>query len=259
MDMNINPNVAGFRGASQPSRVSRQDQAPQPTPQQPSNSVDLTDGANNVIELAILPSVDYILGQAVSDGIQQGNTVHVDGQITTDNDTKRLASIKYEMKPNVTAGILDTKGALLADQENNIGTYIRERTQQDPNNMFSSNVTGTVSTNSQNQQTNENLKVSVGMGSFSTKGNVNGFDIEENMSLDPWSGSINQAGIIAGQQYQRKISPDFSTGGSNIQGKMGDMEEIGTVGLKDGAIFIDRKIGDYHIQEKITFSPFKEK
>ena len=229
----------------------------EPLPAQPSDSVDFSDGANNAVEIALLPSVDILLGQIVSEGVQQGNVVRVSGKITTDNDKKQLAQINYEMKPNLAAGKLNTKGSLLSDPENNVGTFVNEETGQNPNNALSATIEGVVSTKADNTEKNEDLKVTVGMGSFLTQGTVNGFGVEEQSTMD-FFGTINQQGIIADQPFQRKIMPDFSTGGAQIQGQMGDMQETGKVGMSGNGILIDRQIGPYHIQEQIVFSPTKK-
>ena len=232
------------------------------TPQQPAmppvaDSVDFSDGANNVIELAVLPSVDGILGQVVSESINKGSIAHIKGKITTDNDTKQLAQIDYEMKPNLPVGKLNTKGSLLTDSENNIGTFINEETSQNPNNAFSAKIEGVVSPNVDNQNKNEDLEINVGMGSFSTHGTVNGFPVSNTTNVG-FYGTMTQQGIIADKPFQRVISPDFSTGGVNFQGKMGEMDESGTVGMSGDGVKIDRKIGPYHIEEWISFTPGKK-
>lgn len=230
--------------------------------QQPSmppvaDSVDFSDGANHVIELAVLPAVDGILGQVVSESINKGSIAHIKGKITTDNDTKQLAQIDYEMKPNLPMGKLNTKGSLLTDPENQVGTFINEETSQTPNNAFSAKIEGVVSPAVDNQNKNESLQINIGMGSFSTQGIVNGYPVSNTTNVG-FYGSMTQQGIIADKPFQRVINPDFSTGGVMFQGRMGDMNEIGTVGMSGDGVKIDRKIGPYHIEEWITFTPGKK-
>lgn len=257
MSMNINnANYGNFPGGAMQPGMMRQT-AQQPAMPPVADSVDFSDGANNVIELAVLPSVDGILGQVVSDGISKGSIAHIKGKITTDNDTKQLAQIDFEMKPNLPMGKLNTKGSLLSDSENNIGTFVNEETSQNPNNAFSAKIEGVVSPNVDNQNKNENLEINIGMGSFSTHGTVNGFPVSNTTNVG-FYGTMTQQGIIADKPFQRVINPDFSTGGVNFQGKMGEMNEIGTVGMWGDGILIDRKIGPYHIQETITFTPAKK-
>ncbi len=255
--MNINQmNYGNFQqGAMQPGMMRQNAQQPSMPPV--ADSVDFSDGANHVIELAVLPSVDGILGQVVSEGINKGSTAHITGKITTDNDTKQLAQIDYEMKPNLPMGKLNTTGSLLTDSENKIGTFINEETSQSPNSAFSAKIEGVVSPAVDNQNKNEELEIIVGMGSFSTQGTVNGFPVS-NMTNVGFFGTLTQQGIIADKPFQRVINPDFSTGGVMFQGKMGEMDEMGTVGTSGNGVVIDRRIGPYHIQETITFTPAKD-
>ncbi|MCE1245279.1 MAG: hypothetical protein LWY06_01410 [Firmicutes bacterium] len=218
-----------------------------------SDKVDLTDGANNLVELALLPSVDMIIGQAVSEKIQKGSTAKIEGKITTDNGAKQLAKIDFEMKPDQAHTALDTTGAFIADEASNKGTFIKERTTQNPTNMFMTDINGTVSPDPANQTQNETIKTQAGYGTFGIQGQINGFNVQGAMNLDVY-GNLYQSGIIAGQEFTRQISPDYATGGANIKGQMGNMEERGVVSMVDGAILINRNIGPYNIQEKITFT-----
>lgn len=240
---------------NQPGMMKR---APQQASMPPvADSVDFSDGADNVIELAVLPSVDGILGQVVSEGINKGSIINVKGKITTDNGSKQLAQIDYEMKPNLPMGKLNTKGSLLTDTENNVGTFVNEETNQNPNSAFSAKIEGVVSPNIDNQNKNIDLDINIGMGSFSTQGTVNGYPVS-NITNVGYYGSMTQQGIIADRQFQRVISPDFSTGGVMFQGRMGEMNETGTVANSGNGVKIDRKIGPYHIEEWITFTPTKK-
>ena len=69
------------------------------------------------------------------------------------------------------------------------------------------------------------------------------------------SGHIRKI-LLQGQflNFNRTLSLDFMTGAVNIKGKMGDMEETGTARMIPcGGLLIDRQIGPYHVQQKVTF------
>lgn len=255
MDMNINQlNYTGtFQAARQPVTIG---ETPQQQTPQLSDSVDFSDGINNAVEIALLPNVDGILGQVVSAGdkLKSGEVAHVSGRITTDNDTKQLGKIDYEMSADLTSGVVSIKGAILSDPEKNVGVFITENAAPANDDAFAAKIEGVVSTDAASTRVNENLKISVGLGSFSTEGTVNGIPVTHNTQVG-FLGDISYEGNIADKSFERQLISDFSNDTVSIKGKLGDMEETGSITMTDNGLLIDRQIGPYHIQETVTFTP----
>ncbi len=247
-------NNFGINNAGQQPVYSSQARGRETTPPQVEDHVDFNNGANNPVELSLLPSVDLIIGQLASRGIEEGKAVKVEGQVTEGDDNKKLASVNYEMKMDQSSGALETKGYFLADAENGKGTYINEKSVHNPSNPFLISTTGSVSTDKDSTEPNEVLNTQINMNVFSKQGQINGFNVEEQMALD-YTGAFNMQGNLAGTPFMRRAVPDFMTGGTTIQGKMGDMPETGQAVLsQDGGYIINRQIGPYKVSQKVSFT-----
>jgi hypothetical protein len=204
--------------------------------------------------VALLPSVDLVVGQAVGDALQNGKKVTISGSITRegaptykDNIDVRM-ELDKEKKEVVTVGRYGPH-ACWADP----GTHVLERGTVNLDDM-SYNISGYVGIGTDgNEPSNESLKISAGLGEISMKGKLDDYAIEQKVNIDPLAGSVNHEGIIAGHEFHRSIKP-LSRTESAIEGNYGSLPEKGKIAVEpDGSLSISRDIGPYRIREKVTF------
>lgn len=213
--------------------------------------VDFSDGINNCVELALLPSVDLIMGQLIAESIQAGCSVRVNGKILRDNDTKQICFFEYEMIPDIEKGILNTRGGFYEDESKKRGTVIKEKIMIS---HFgdSMSINGKLSASGEEGNGDVFLMVSSGSSKLCMRGKVNQFPVSGKISYDS-SGNITHTGTLSGVKYKRKLIPDDEIGGGYIKGVFGDLKEEGqAIFQSDNSILIDRIIGPYHVLQKVV-------
>lgn len=198
--------------------------------------------------------MDLIIGQAVGDALQNGKKVSIKGAITREGDPNYRDNIDFRMEVDkenqqiLSGGFYSPNDCWFKP-----GTHIRERGSVDPADM-SYNVNGYVGAGFEgNEPDNESLKITPGLGEISMGGKLDDYIIDQKVSIDPFAGSVNHEGNIAGRTFKRSISP-VSLTESVIEGNFDALRETGKITLEaDGGLVITRDIGPYHIYEKVTF------
>jgi len=213
--------------------------------------VDFSDGINNCVELALLPSVDLIMGQLIAESVQTGCNVKVNGKILSDDDTKQICFFEYEMIPDIKQGILETRGGFYEDESRKRGTVIREKILMSQMGD-SMSIDGKISPSGEEDNGDVFLMVSTGSSKLSMRGKINNFPVSGKISYDS-SGNITHTGSLSGAKYRRKIVFDYDTGIGYIKGVFGDLREEGQAIMQsDNSILIDRIIGSYHVLQKVV-------
>ncbi|MCD4785170.1 MAG: hypothetical protein K8T10_15245 [Candidatus Eremiobacteraeota bacterium] len=214
--------------------------------------IDFSDGINNCVELALLPSVDLIMGQLIAESVQSGCTVRVNGKILQHNDTKQICFFEYEIVPDIEKGILNTRGGFFEDDTKKRGTAIKEKIMMS-HIGDSMNIDGKLFASGEEGNSDVFLMVSSGSSKLQMRGKVNHFPVSGKISYDS-SGNITHTGTLSGVKYKRKLILDDEIGGGYIKGVFGDLKEEGqAIFQSDNSILIDRIIGPYHVLQKVVF------
>jgi len=216
------------------------------------DQVDFTDGANNPLEILMLPSLDIPLSQTVSQALKDGAKVVVEGALKK-HGKDEIGKLKYEMSMDSETKKIKVKGQIL-DPKTQKGTFVREEIYQKPMNPFYMYIDGTVSPDGNMQDKNEHIKVTVySNGEISMEGKVGNLPVNQEISFD-FMGNMYNEGNVAGVPFSTTLTPDFYNNEMQISGYIGQQEEEGKIAYdSDGNIIIDRQIGEYHLIEKVKF------
>ncbi len=217
-----------------------------------SDQVDFTDGANNPLEILMLPSLDIPLSQTVSQALKDGSKVIVEGALKK-YDKDEVGRLKYEMSVDSETKKIKVEGQIL-DPKTQKGTFVKEEVYQKPMNPFYVYIDGTVSPDGNAQDKNEHIKVTVySDGEVSMEGKVGDLPVNQEISFD-FMGNIYNEGNVAGVPFSTTLTPDFYNNEMQISGYIGQKEEEGKIAYdSNGNIIIDRQIGEYRLIEKVKF------
>ncbi|HXE71373.1 MAG TPA: hypothetical protein VNO81_01835 [Candidatus Nitrosotenuis sp.] len=221
---------------------------PLPPPPRETAEVNFADGADHPLELALLPSLDLVLGNVVGDTLQQGRPVEVHGEITCSERPGWKQLIQVRMWPNRETGHISVQGSYGGPEG---ATFVREEAAPDPGSLQPS-VVGRVATVPEGED-NELLSYELAPGTVTLRGQVDGRAVEASMSLDPWHMEMNHQGNLGGVDFQRTL--DLHT--HEVKGRLGVLAEQGQVSVNpDGTLQIVREIGPYRVEERVRFPAF---
>lgn len=214
--------------------------------------IDFSDGANNSIELAILPSIDLLLGQLIAEPLQEGYRVDVIGRILLNETSALVCFMDYRVTPGEKPGTILTNGGFFPDETKREGTYLDETATMDygENTM---KISGRISPSRETDGETFILKMTTGEDSLKMAGNVGPYPVQGRVMMDR-NGRIIHEGQLSGVRYKRHFIPSAELGGGIIRGKLGDFDEEGyALFQSDGSILMDRVIGPYKVLQKVVF------
>jgi hypothetical protein len=244
----------GIAGSPAAQKAVAKAQEAEGSPPTMGDTFDYTDGPNRPLEIALLPATDLILGNVVGDALQKGKKVLVQGEITDSGNPAYKETIDVRMELNTCSGELVTKGKYGPFEcWTDPATIVSEKGAPTGAGM-DFKITGYAGNKAaENPPDNEELIISPGFGEISLKGSVNGFAVDEKLSIDPFTASVNHSGNIAGAAFERRIAPS-PDGKALIEGKFAELKEAGTISQDcEGNILIERSIGSFTVKEKVRF------
>ena len=214
-----------------------------------SSRFDFSDGANNQVEIALMPSVDMLLGQIIAECVQMGCKIMVEGSVIDSKTGKNVCRIEYETIPDLEKGEQVTRGAFYSNKDKNEGAFIYEKVSLDAPSSWMY-VKGNMSTHS-GIDSRERLVITSGAASIRMNGIINDFPVSGKIRFEK-SGAIVHTGSINDIEFERKLVQDENSDMAYITGKVGNLTEQGEAVLQsDGSILLDRNIGQFHVIQKV--------
>jgi hypothetical protein len=214
-----------------------------------SSRFDFSDGANNSVELALMPSVDMLLGQIIAESIQMGCKIMVEGSVIDQTTGKQVCRIEYETIPDIEKAEQVTRGAFYSNKDKNEGTFIYEKVSMNSSdsNLF---VKGTMSTHT-GMDSRERLIIASGASSIKMDGIINDFPVSGKIRYNA-TGAIVHSGTISDVPFERILIQEEDSDKAYITGRFGNLQEKGEALMQiDGSILLDRVIGQYHVIQKV--------
>jgi len=239
------------------------------------DSFSFSDGVNNPLEAALLPSTDQVLSQAITPFMMQGG-VTVQGEITRKDrpDYKEYINVQIDSEAEADQATGQMKGDIITRAAYGVGTaatYMTERGtlvtfenegQQAPG----MRTAGYIDTDPNVTDVKEQLSTVMGPGWSLMEGNASpsidvsiesqafipGVDPDKvkEEDLDPTKIGSCQRGTIGGVSFERSVVPDGFPS-YLIEGRFGELKEKGTLTFAENKAIIDREIGPFRIHEEV--------
>ncbi|MCE1245579.1 MAG: hypothetical protein LWY06_02920 [Firmicutes bacterium] len=214
-----------------------------------SSKFDFSDGANNSVEIALMPSVDMLLGQIIAESVEMGCKIMVEGSVIDTSTGKQVCRIEYETIPDINKAEQVTRGAFYSDKEKNEGTFIYEKLclNSPASGLY---VKGNMSTHT-GIDSRERLVIAYSASSINMDGVINDFHVTGKIRYEK-SGAIVHTGTISDIEFERMLVQDEESEIAHITGKVGNLTEKGEAVMQpDGSILLDRNIGQFHVIQKV--------
>ncbi|MBI2266903.1 MAG: hypothetical protein HYU64_17355 [Armatimonadetes bacterium] len=209
--------------------------------------ISFSDGVNAPIEAALLPIVDHF----VTLGFPDEGSATLDIRVTKPNDPSFEEKAHLNLAPDP-----DGNGTLIEGTLADPSVILRERTEVDPLTLREE-IEGYVGKTSDEDPVPPNLAFSqiLQEDGLHTDGSVAGIPVHEHFYLDMTNSLVHVEGNFGEVPFAQEMA--FPTDKLvTIKGHLGDLRDQGYyLATPDGGAYIERQIGDFLIQERITPTP----